>query len=58
MRNLKKAVVKFVIQTKVNPRKAGVGGKIAMIIEAQYPFRKLWWYRRWVGNESAIDLTW
>ena len=39
MRNLKKAVVKFAGQTKVNLRKAGVGGKIAHIIEAQYPLR-------------------
>jgi hypothetical protein len=39
MRNLKKVLAKFAAQTKANLRKAGVGGEIAMIIEAQYPFR-------------------
>ena len=39
MRDLKKDEVKFVAQTEVNLCKAGLWGRVAMIMKAQNPFR-------------------
>jgi len=48
MRDLKKDEVKFVAQTEVNLCKAGLWGRVAMIMKAQNPFRNR---SKWVNRD-------